>query len=86
MNSRSDPWYIHAALYVVIAILTLILIKVAIIDPHEYVETEKFYKTESRLRMNNIKEAEIIWQRKSGSYTNSISTNCSFVLDIFSPA
>ncbi len=79
MNSRSDPWYIHAALYVVIAILTLILIKVAIIDPHEYVETEKFYKTESRLRMNNIKEAEIFWQRKSGNYTNSIDTLISFI-------
>ncbi len=79
MNSRSDPWYIHAALYVVIAILTLILIKVAIIDPHEYVETEKFYQTESRLRMNNIKEAEIIWQRKSGNYTNSIDTLISFI-------
>ena len=79
MNSRSDPWYIHAALYVVIAILTLILIKVAIIDPHEYVEAEKFYKTESRLRMTNIKEAEIIWQRKSGNYTNSIDTLISFI-------
>ncbi len=79
MNSRSDPWYIHAALYVVIAILTIILIKVAIIDPHEYVETEKFYKNESRLRMNNIKEAEIIWQRKSGTYTNSIDTLISFI-------
>ncbi len=79
MNPRSDPWYIHAALYVVIAILTVILIKVAIIDPHDYVETEKFFKTESRLRMNNIKEAEIIWQRKIGNYTNSIDTLISFI-------
>jgi len=29
--------------------------------------------------MNNIKEAEIIWQRKSGNYTNSIDTLISFI-------
>ena len=37
MLKASDPWYIHAVLYVVIAILVVILIKVAIIDPKEIV-------------------------------------------------
>ena len=66
MKSKSDPWYIHTALYLVIAILTILLIKVAIIDPRAYVATEKYNKTESRLRMDNIKEAEILWEKKKG--------------------
>ena len=44
MNSGSgDPWYVHAGLYLIIAILTVILIKVAIIDPKEYMEAERYY-------------------------------------------
>jgi len=63
MISKSDPWYIHAGLYLVIAILTVLLIKVAIIDPHEYVKTEKYNKTESRIRMTNLKEAQMLWEK-----------------------
>ena len=62
-SQAGDPWYIHAGLYLVIAILTILLIKVAIIDPKEAVKQEKFWKTESRLRMNNIKAAEILFQK-----------------------
>lgn len=79
MNSKSDPWYVHAALYLVIAILAIILIKVAIIDPHEYVENEKYNKTESRLRMDNIKEAEILWERKKGNYSGSLDELINFI-------
>ncbi|MGD8307018.1 MAG: hypothetical protein PVF17_10215 [Ignavibacteria bacterium] len=79
MSSKSDPWYVHAGLYLVIAILTILLIKIAIIDPHEYVESEKYNRTESRLRMDNIKEAEILWERKNGSYSGSIDELISFI-------
>jgi hypothetical protein len=79
MDKKSDPWYVHAALYVVIAILTIVLIKVAIIDPRDYVKAEKYYKSESRLRMENIKEAEIFWQRKYGNYTDNLDSIINFV-------
>jgi hypothetical protein len=79
MNSKSDPWYVHAALYLVIAILTIILIKIAIIDPHEYVKSEKYNKAESRLRMDNIKEAQILWERKKGNYTGNLDELIHFI-------
>ena len=78
-SQAGDPWYIHAALYLVIAILSVILIKVAIIDPKEAVEQEKFWRTESRLRMNNIKAAEILFQKKYGSYSDNLDKLISFV-------
>ena len=74
-----DPWYIHAVLYLVIAILSVILIKVAIIDPKDAVEQERFFRTESRLRMNNIKEAEILWQKKYGNFTDNINDLVKFI-------
>lgn len=79
MKAQADPWYIHAGLYLVIAILTIILIKIAIIDPREYVESEKYNKTESRLRMNNIKEAEILWERKNGTFSGNLDGLISFI-------
>lgn len=79
METRSDPWYLHAALYLVIAILTVILIKVAIIDPTNYVEEEKYNQNESRLRMDNLKEAEILWQQKFGHFTDSADSLIAFI-------
>ena len=79
MKSQSDPWYLHAALYLVIAILTIILIKIAIIDPHEYVKAEKYNRTESRLRMDNIKEAQILWEKKNGNYSGNLDELISFI-------
>lgn len=79
MTTNKDPWYIHAGLYVVIAILTLLLIKVAIIDPTDYVETEKANKNEARLRMDNLKEAEILWQKKYGNYTGNLDSLIAFI-------
>jgi hypothetical protein len=79
MDTKSDPWYVHAALYVVIAILTIILIKVAIVDPREYVAAEKYFKSESRLRMDNIKEAEILYVRKYKSFTDNLDSLIYFV-------
>ena len=78
-SQAGDPWYIHAALYLVIAILSVILIKVAIIDPKNAVEQERFFRTESRLRMNNIKAAEILYQKKFGNYTDDLNKLISFI-------
>ena len=78
-SQAGDPWYIHAALYLVIAILAVILIKVAILDPKDAVEQEKFWKTESRLRMNNIKAAQILFQKKFGNYTDELDKLIRFV-------
>ena len=57
----------------------LLLIKVAIIDPTDYVETEKENKTETRLRMDNIKAAEILWQKKNGNFTGNLDSLILFV-------
>jgi len=78
-SQAGDPWYVHAALYLVIAILAIILIKVAIIDPKEAVEQDKFWKTESRFRMNNIKAAEILYQKKFGNFTDNLDKLINFV-------
>jgi len=78
-SNTGDPWYVHAALYFVIAILSVILIKIAIIDPKNAVEQEKFWRTESRLRMNNIKAAEILWQTKFGNYTDNLENLITFI-------
>ena len=78
-STAGDPWYIHAALYLVIAILSVLLIKIAIIDPKNAVEQDRFWKTESRLRMNNIKAAEILYQAKFGNYTDDLNKLISFI-------
>lgn len=78
-HSNEDPWYVHVALYTVIAILTVILIKVAIIDPKEIMEREAYYKKEARLRMTNLKQAEILWQKKYSSFTNNLDSLINFI-------
>jgi hypothetical protein len=77
--TKPEPWYIHAGLYVVIVILAIVLIKVAIIDPKEIVVEEKFNRKESRLRMSNLKEAEILYQKKHGKYTDNLDSLIHFV-------
>jgi hypothetical protein len=77
--TQSEPWYIHAGLYTVIVILIIVLIKVAIIDPKEVVQQEKFNKKESRLRMTNLKEAEILYQKKYGRFTENLDTLINFI-------
>ena len=79
MTSKPEPWYIHATLYVVIAILVVVLVKVAILDPKDIVESEKFYKNESRLRMSNIKQAEILWEQQHKAFTDNLDTLINFV-------
>lgn len=77
--TKTEPWYIHAALYFVIAVLTFILIKVAIIDPKATVKAEKYNRTESRLRMENLKEAQILYHQQHGHFAGSLDTLVDFV-------
>jgi len=77
--TKPEPWYIHTILYVIIIILVAVLVKVAIIDPKDVVEKEKYYKKESHLRMKNIKEAEILWNKKHGHFTGNLDSLINFV-------
>ena len=79
MAKKSEPWYIHAVLYVIIAILLYILIRVAIIDPTDYIQNENYYRSESQLRMDNIRQAQILWERKNNQYTDKIEELVTFV-------
>jgi hypothetical protein len=79
MSKKSEPWYIHAALYVIIIVLSYLLIRVAIIEPTEVIEAEAYYKSESRLRMANIKSAEILWEKKFGSFTDNLNDLVNFI-------
>lgn len=79
MISRTDPWYVHAGLYAVILVLIYILIQVAIVEPKSIVEKEKYYKEEARARMKNIKEAEILYQKKFTKFTNSVDSLVVFI-------
>jgi hypothetical protein len=79
MISKSDPWYVHAALYAVIVILVIILVKVAIIDPNHVVERENYFKTESRARMKNLKEGEMLWFKKHKQYTGNLDSLIAFL-------
>jgi hypothetical protein len=77
--TKPEPWYLHAGLYAVIVILVIVLVKVAIVDPKEIVKEEKYNRKESRLRMSNLKEAEILFQKKYGRYTANLDTLINFV-------
>lgn len=77
--NKSDPWYIHGILYLVILVLTALLIKVAITDPKEEVASDKYNKTESRLRMENLKQAEILWEKKYSRFTGNLDSLINFI-------
>jgi hypothetical protein len=79
MIKNQDPWYIHVALYLVVAILVVILIQVAIVEPREIVAMEKYNKTEARLRMKNLREAQLLFFKKNEKFTNSLDDLISFI-------
>ncbi|MBE2280925.1 MAG: hypothetical protein IAE91_11080 [Ignavibacteriaceae bacterium] len=79
MEKKYDPWYIHAGLYVVIAGLVAILIKVAVIDPQAIVAQENYWKNESRLRMLNLREAMNLYSQTNGKYTNNMDSLITFL-------
>jgi hypothetical protein len=78
-RTNEDPWYVHVALYTVIVILVGVLIKVAIIDPQEIIEREKYIKKEARLRMTNLKFAQILYDKKYGKFTDNLDTLINFI-------
>ena len=80
MRKKSEPWYIHAVLYVIILILAIVLIQVAIIEPQNVVEKERYYKLESRARLTNLREAEKLWEEKHGKFTDNVDSLINFVL------
>ena len=64
MKKKAEPWYLHAGLWVVIIILTVVLVQVAILEPTEITRQENYFKSESRLRMTNLKQAEILYENQ----------------------
>ncbi len=79
IQKKQEPWYIHAALWVVIVVLSYILIEVAIIQPREIMRKERYFKKESRIRMDDIRQAEILWQKEKGYYTDNLDSLIEFV-------
>lgn len=79
MRKKTEPWYLHAGLWVVIIILVVVLIQVAIIEPTEITRQENYFKSESRLRMNNLKQAEILYEESYGKYTDNLDTLFNFI-------
>ena len=79
MIRKSDPWYVHAGLYVVIVGLIFLLIHVAIIEPNEVTKLEKYYKNESRARMNNIRQAQILWEERYETYSDNLDSLIHFI-------
>ncbi|MCP5062472.1 MAG: hypothetical protein GY936_08420 [Ignavibacteriae bacterium] len=79
MKKKTEPWYIHTALYVVIAILSFVLIKVAIINPTEHIDTENYNRTESQLRMENIRQAQILWEKENEIFSDNLAELVDFV-------
>lgn len=76
---KQDQWYIHAAFYVVIGVLIYLLIQVVIVEPKEIVAFEKYNKTEARLRMKNLKEAELLYFKKNNKFTNNLDSLIDFI-------
>lgn len=76
---KSEPWYIHVPLWIVILVLTYLLIQVAIVEPREVMKMERYYKAESRARMTNIRQAEILWQNRFGNFTDNLDSLLYFI-------
>lgn len=78
-SKNEDPWYLHAGLYFIVAVLTFLLIKVAVIDPKAEIDAEKYYKKEARLRMANLKEAQILYNEKNKTFCGSLDKLIEFI-------
>ena len=79
MIQKSEPWYLHVGLYVIIAILAYILIRVAIINPTEYVSKQKYYTEESHSRMNDIRQAQVLWEKQHRKYSDNLDSLINFI-------
>lgn len=76
---RTEPWYYHVPLWIIIAVLAYLLIQVAIVEPQEIMKMERYYKAESRARMSNLRQAEILWEKKFGRYTDNLDSLIKYV-------
>ncbi len=79
MSKKPEPWYMHAGLWAVIVVLVVILIQVAITEPTEILRTKEYNKTESRLRMTNLKHAQILYEQKYDKYSDNLDTLVNFI-------
>lgn len=79
MKKKSEPWYLHAGLWVVIIILTVLLVQVSILEPTEVTRKENYLKSESRLRMTNLKHAEILFDEIHERYSDNLDTLVYFI-------
>lgn len=79
MSKKAEPWYLHAGLWAVIVILVVVLIQVSITEPTEILRTKKYNKTESRLRMTNIKHAQILYEQKYDKFSDNLDTLVNFI-------
>jgi len=78
-TQKKDPAYIHIILTLVILGLLYLLIQVAIFEPQQVLERERKFKEESRLRMLNIKQAEMLYREKYGKFTDNIDSLINFI-------
>lgn len=79
MSEKSESWYVHATLYAIIIALVFVLIQVAIVEPTEVVEKENYYKAESRARMNNVRQAQILWEEQFERFTDNLDSLIHFI-------
>ena len=79
MSRKPEPWYLHAGLWAVIVVLIVVLIQVAITGPTEVIETKKYNQEESRLRMTNLKHAQILFEQKNDKFTDNLDTLINFI-------
>lgn len=75
---KSEPAYLHIVLILIIVGLTYLLIQVAILEPQRVIEQERYWKEESRLRMANIKQLELLYKEKNGKYIDSFDSLFAF--------
>jgi hypothetical protein len=79
MSKKTEPWYVHAGLWAVIVVLVVILIQVSITGPTEIIKTKEYNKQESRLRMTNLKHAQILYKQKYNNFTDNLDTLINFI-------
>ncbi len=79
MSKKAEPWYLHAGLWAIIVVLVVILIQVSITEPTEILRTKEYNKTESRLRMTNLKHAQILYEQKHDKFSDNLDTIINFI-------
>lgn len=79
MIKKAEPWYLHAGLWAVIVILVVVLIQVSITEPTKILKTKEYNKKESRLRMINLKHAQILYEQKYDKFSDNLDTLINFI-------